>query len=261
MSDSSRVGVHIPAEYQAAANALAGRFIMVTGATAGIGRSAALTYAAHGATVVLLARNVEKLESVYDAIEAAGGPQPAAIPFDLLQDDEEVYLEMARVIGEQLGQLDGVLLNAGILGERRALEQASWNRWRDVMQVNVNSQFLTVKSLMPLLREAPRASVVFTSSGVGRSGRAYWGAYSVSKFATEAMMQILASETENTSDIRVNCINPGATNTAMRRTAYPGEAPDSNPSPEAIMRSYIYLMDDASADRTGYSFDAQQPRT
>jgi NAD(P)-dependent dehydrogenase (short-subunit alcohol dehydrogenase family) len=75
------------------------------------------------------------------------------------------------------------------------------------------------------------------------------------------MMQILASETENTSDIRVNCINPGATNTAMRRTAYPGEAPDSNPSPEAIMRSYIYLMDDASADRTGYSFDAQQPRT
>jgi NAD(P)-dependent dehydrogenase (short-subunit alcohol dehydrogenase family) len=139
------------------------------------------------------------------------------------------------------------------------MEQSSWNRWRDVIQVNVHSQFLTVKALMPLLRAAPQASIVFTSSGVGRQGRAYWGAYCVSKFATEAMMQILASETENTSNIRVNCINPGATNTAMRRSAYPAESPASNPAPEEIMPAYVYLMDDRSADQTGYSFDAQIP--
>lgn len=259
MTDQPKVGARIPDDYQAAAGALSGKTILVTGASDGIGRAAALEYAALGATVVLLGRDVKKLESVYDAIEAAGGPQPAAIPFDLMQDTEEAYLELARVIEEQLGRLDGVLLNAGILGERRAVEQSSWNRWRDVIQVNVHSQFLTVKALMPLLRAAPQASVVFTSSGVGRQGRAYWGAYSVSKFATEAMMQILASETENTSNIRVNCINPGATNTAMRRSAYPAEAPSSNPSPEAIMRTYVYLMDDRSAEQTGYSFDAQAP--
>lgn len=255
--DQQTVGIAVPDGYQADPAALAGKTILVTGASDGIGRSAAVSYAAHGATVVLLARNVERLESVYDAIEAAGGPQPAAIPFDLAQDTEEAFIALAGVIEEQLGRLDGLLLNAGVLGQRRPLEQSAWNDWRDVIHLNVHSQFLLVKSLMPLLREAPKASVVFTSSGVGRTGRAYWGAYAVSKFATEGMMQVLASEMENTSDIRVNCINPGATNTAMRRAAYPAEEPGSNPSPEEIMRSYLYLMDDVSAGRSGCSFNAQ----
>jgi NAD(P)-dependent dehydrogenase (short-subunit alcohol dehydrogenase family) len=252
-----RVGLHIPAHYSPDPEALAGKTILVTGASDGIGRSAALHFAQHGATVVLLARSVEKLEAVYDAIEDAGGAQPAAIPFDLKNDNEEAYVELANVVSEQLGSLDGLLLNASVLGERRPLEQASWGAWREVMQVNVNSQFLLLRALLPLLREAASASVILTTSGVGREGRAYWGAYSVSKFATEAMMQILANETENTSNLRVNCINPGATNTAMRRMAYPAEQPDSNPSPDAIMRSYLYLMDDASNGVSGNSFDAQ----
>lgn len=257
MTDTTRVGVHAPGDYIPAPNALTGKTILVTGASNGIGRAAAEAFAAHGATVILLARSAEKLEAVYDAIEASGGPQPAALPFDLAIDREEAYLEMANVIADQFPCLDGALLNASILGERRPLEQTSWRGWRDVMQVNVDSQFLTLKALMPLLRAAPRASLVLTTSGVGRAGRAYWGAYSVSKFATEAMMQILASETERTSEVRVNCINPGATNTAMRRAAYPAEAPDSNPSPQALMRSYLYLMDDISHGVSGYSFDAQ----
>ncbi|WP_439105909.1 YciK family oxidoreductase [Congregibacter sp.] len=257
MPEQTRTGILIPQNYQPSAKALAGKTILVTGASDGIGRSAALSYAAHGATVVMLARNVEKLEAVYDQIEALGGPQPAAVPFDLSQDNEEAFISLAGVIEEQLGNLDGLLLNASILGQRRAIEQSAWNDWRDVMQLNVHSQFLTAKSLMPLLREAPRASIVFTSSGVGRAGKAYWGAYAVSKFATEGMMQVLADETENTSNIRVNCINPGATNTAMRRAAYPAEEPSSNLSPDAIMRSYLYLMDDASTGRTGCSFNAQ----
>ncbi|MEO1080470.1 MAG: YciK family oxidoreductase [Pseudomonadota bacterium] len=251
-------GVHnVPGDYTPSPGALAGRTILVTGGSAGIGAAAARSYAAHGATVILLGRDIPRLETVYDAIEEAGGPQPAAVPFDLAQDGEEPFLELANTLGEQFEHLDGLLLNASVLGERRPLEQISWASWRDVMQVNVHSQFLTLKALMPLLHEASSPSVVLTSSGVGRQGRAFWGAYSVSKFATEAMMQILAAETENTGTLRVNCVNPGATNTAMRRAAYPAEDPTTNPEPEEIMRTYLYLMDDASAGVTGHSFDAQ----
>lgn len=255
--NGERIGVAIPERYRPDAGTLHGKTILVTGASDGIGRAAAASYARYGATVVLMGRSREKLEQVYDAIEAAGGPEPVAVPFDLAQEAEEPFFDLAAAIGGQLPHLDGLLLNAGILGERRSLEQTTWKAWREVMRINVDSQFLCIKALMPLLREAPRASLVFTSSGVGRAGRAYWGAYSVSKFATEAMMQILADETENTSAVRVNAINPGATNTAMRRAAYPAEPPDSNPAPDALMRSYLYLMDDASIGVTGISFDAQ----
>jgi len=257
MTDNARIGVHIPADYQPAADALAGRNIVVTGATSGIGRSAALSYARHGATVILVARNEERLVVVYDAIEAAGGPRPIAVPFDFHSELEHDYAALAAAIGEELPQLDGVLLNAGILGERRPMAQYHWDVWKEVMQVNVNSQFLTARALLPLLEAAHRPSLVFTSSGVGRIGKAYWGAYSVSKFANEAMMQLLANETENTSPLRVNAINPGGTNTAMRRAAYPGEHPEENPHPDDIMNTYLYVMDDASADCTGISFDAQ----
>lgn len=252
-----RVGARIPAGYRCAPGALEGKTILVTGASAGIGRAAALSYAAHGATLLLLGRDHDRLAEVYDAIEESGAAQPAAIPFDLARDDEEGYDELAGVIGQQFPRLDGLLLNAGMLGERRPLAQAGWRQFREVMQVNVHSQFLLLRALVPLLEAAPAASVVFTSSGVGRQGRAYWGAYAVSKFATEGLMQVAAAEMENTSSMRVNAINPGATNTAMRRTAFPGEAPTSNPDPDAIMPAYLYLMDDLSRGVTGVSFDAQ----
>ena len=255
--NETRTAIAIPADYEPAPDALMGKTLLVTGASDGIGRAAAESYARHGATVILLGRDVGKLEAVYDAIENAGGPQPAAVPFDLEQDTEEPYFELANAISPQFPRLDGLPLNAGVLGERRPLEQTTWNSWKKVMQVNVHSQFLCTKALLPLLHVAPHASLVFTSSGVGREGRAYWRAYSVSKFATEAMMQILASETEKTSEVRVNAINPGATNTAMRRSAYPAERPTNNPAPEALMRSYLYLMDDASIGVSGFSFDAQ----
>ena len=247
----------IPEHYTAQRQCLCGKTLLVTGASDGIGRAAALAYAAHGASVVLLARKVDKLAAVYDAIEAAGGRRPTAIPFDLSHDSEAPYLELARVLEDQCGHLDGLLLNAGVLGERRPLEQTPWSRWREVMQINIDSAFLTLKALMPLLRAAPRASVVLTSSGVGRRGRAYWGAYAVSKFATEGLVQVLADEMENTARVRVNAINPGATNTAMRRAAYPGEQPTDNPAPEEIMRPYLFLMDDVSASVNGQSLDAQ----
>ncbi len=125
------------------------------------------------------------------------------------------------------------------------------------MQVNVNAQFLLTRHLLPLLQAAPAASIIFTSSGVGRTGKAFWGAYAVSKFATEGFMQVLASELENTSQVRVNSLNPGATNTAMRRTAYPAELPTDNPAPEDIMATYLFLMGDDSTGVTGQAFNAR----
>lgn len=247
----------VPEHYTPAADLLANRTILVTGAGDGIGRAAALAYAAHGATIILTGRTVSKLEATYDAIEAAGGCQPAIVPLDLATAGEDEAAQLAAAIGSTFERLDGLLHNASILGERRPLASASWKAWQEVMQVNVHSQFLLTRALLPLLEASQRASVVFTSSGVGRTGRAYWGAYAVSKFATEGLMQVLADELENTSDIRVNSLNPGATNTAMRRSAYPGEVPTDNPSPEAIMPAYLYLMGDDSAGVTGAAFNAR----
>lgn len=246
-----------PAHYRATADLLHDKTILVTGAGDGIGKAAALTFAAHGATVILLGRTESKLDAVYDEIESAGHPKPAVVVMDMASVTEEQCLHLAQGLADEFGRLDGLLHNASVLGERRPVESATYAAWQEVMQVNVNAQFLLTRHLLPLLQASPSASVVFTSSGVGRAGRAFWGAYAVSKFATEGFMQVLSSELENTSNIRVNCINPGATNTAMRNAAYPAEPPTNNPSPNEIMGVYLYLMGDDSAGVTGVSFDAQ----
>ncbi len=246
-----------PAGYQAAPDLLRGKTILVTGAGDGIGRSAALSYAAHGATVILLGRTESKLEQVYDQIEAAGGPKPALVALDLATATEDNILHLATGLAGEFSHLDGLLHNASILGERRPIENAGYASWQQVMQVNVNAQFLLTRHLLPLLQAAPAASIIFTSSGVGRTGKAYWGAYAVSKFATEGFMQVLASELENTSRVRVNSLNPGPTNTGMRRAAYPAETPTDNPAAEDIMSTYLYLMGDDSVGITGRAFNAQ----
>ena len=234
------------------------RVILVTGAGYGIGRTAALTYARAGATVILLGRTQEALNDTYDLIEAENLPQPAVLPFDLEETDEEKFRQLAQAIEENFGHLDGVLLNAGVLGQRAPLQTYHWDTWQKVMKINVNGQFLLTKHLIPLLREAPAdASLIYTTSSVGREGRAYWGAYSVSKFATEGLMQVAAQELENTSDIRVNCINPGATRTGMRAAAYPAENPATVKPASEIMDLYLHLMSPASIGTHGQSLDAQ----
>ena len=247
----------IPENYTPAADLLQERAILITGAGAGIGRSAALSFAAHGANVILVGRTLEKLEAVYDSIEAAGHPQAAIFVVDMLTATPEDFQGLAESIEQEFGQLDGLLHNASILGQRRPIAQADAQQWQDVMQVNVNAQMMLTQALLPLLEKSTSASIVFTSSGVGRKGRAYWGAYAVSKFATEGLMQILADELENTSSIRVNSLNPGATRTAMRATAYPAENPNSLPTPEDIMPAYLYLMGDDSLEIKGRALDAQ----
>ncbi len=254
----SETQIHtLPANYTATTDLLGDKVILVTGAGDGIGRVAAITFAQHGATVVLAGKTLEKLEAVYDEIEAMGLPQPALCPLDLMATDLDTYKNVAEVIEEEFGRLDGLLHNAGVLGDHATLASYKPKPWLDVMQVNVNGAFLLTQALLPLLKQSPCASVVFTSSSVGRKGRAYWGAYAVSKFATEGMMQTLADELDSISKIRVNCINPGATRTRMRAQAYPAENPETLPTPEAIMPLYLYLFGDDSVNTNGCTFDAQ----
>jgi len=247
----------IPHPYQPPKDFLTGRNVLVTGAGDGIGAAAARAYAAHGATVILLGKTQTKLESVYDRIVSDGSPEPIINCHDLSNPDEAPYSKLAELIDSELGCLHGLLHNASVLGPRTPIEQISLNDWNTVLQVNLTSNFLLSKHLLNVLRAANQASVIFTSSGVGRAGRAYWGAYSVSKFGVEALSQILADEHGNTSHIRVNCLNPGATNTQMRRTAYPAEHPDKNPRPDQILDAYLYLMGADSAHLNGQSLNAQ----
>lgn len=244
-------------QYQAPDNLLDGRVIAVTGAGDGIGAEAARTFAAHGATVILIGRTVPKLEEVYDQIEKAGGAQPGIYPISLDGAVEKDYRDMHDRLEEVFGQLDGLLHNAGELGQRTPIANYTLASWQKVMQVNVTAEFLMTKALLPLLEKSDSASIIFTSSGVGKVGKPYWGAYAVSKFAIEGLSQVLAHELEGTSNIRVNCINPGATRTRMRATAFPAEDPATVTTPAAIMPTYLYLMGSASEGITGQSLDAQ----
>lgn len=242
--------------YQPTADFLKDKVILVTGATGGIGKEVALDYAKHGATVVLLSRDTRKLEHVYDEIEGKGYPKPAFLPVNLQDNNPETYQKVADVIEEEFGRLDGLLHNAGDLGVLSPIEHFDDETWFRVMQINVNAEFLLTKYCIPLLKKSKSSSLVFTSSGVGRQGKAYWGAYAVSKFANEGMMQVLADELE-TSSIRVNSINPGATRTQMRANAYPGEDPATLPTPSDISPAYLWLMDSASSESNGQAIDAR----
>lgn len=243
-------------DYTAPADLLKDRVILVTGAGRGIGAEAARTYAAHGATLLLLGKTEKRLNAVYDEIVAAGHSEPVVIPLDLEKAAPEAYQELAAMVESEFGRLDGLLHNASILGPRTPLEQLAGENFAKVMQINVNAMFMLNSAMLPLLRLSKDASVIFTSSSVGRKGRAYWGAYAVSKFATEGLMQVMADECDDTS-IRANSVNPGATRTDMRAHAYPGENPLNNPTPAEIMPVYLYLMGAESTGVTGQAFDAQ----
>ncbi len=162
---------------------------------------------------------------------------------------------MANIEG-QFGRLDGVLHNAGLLGVLSPLDQIEEQAFDDVMQVNVKAQFLMTQALLPLIKKAPQGRVVFTSSTVGHIGRAFWGSYAISKFATEGMMQVLADELSDTA-VRVNAINPGGTRTGMRASAFPAEDPNTLKTPADIIPLYVYLMAPESQAVHGQCIDAQ----
>ena len=246
-----------PARYRPAADLLDGRVILVTGASSGIGRAVALELARHGAAVVLTGRSARKLESVYDEIAALGRARPAYVPLDLENALAADFDALAAAIGREFGRLDGLLHNASILGVRAPVRFHDVPTWCRVLQVNLTAAFALTQVCLPLLEQSPDGSLVFTTSGVGQRGRAYWGAYAVSKFGTEGLAQVLAHEYEG-HRLRVNLVNPGAVRTAMRPLAYPAEDATRLRAPEEITATYLYLLGPESSGVTGARFDCQR---
>lgn len=244
-------------DYQPSPDLLRERVILVTGAAAGIGRAAARAFADYGARVILLDRERDPLDSLYDEIEAAGGPEPAIFPFDLQTHEEGAYLGLAATLEGAFHHLDGLLHNAAVAPLLSRIDDYDLSLWDQVLQVNLTAPFLLTQACLPLLRRAQDASVVFTSDRVGRAGRAYWGAYGVAKFGLEGLMQILAEETRDTSPIRVNSIDPGPVRTQLRARLYPGEAHERLAAPDAILSLYLYLMGPDSLGVTGQALSAQ----
>lgn len=244
-------------EFDSPGNELEGRVILVTGAGDGIGRAVALELARHGASLVLLGRTQAKLERAYDEIMSLDAPEPAICPLDLAKAQWPDYMAIGEGVASDFGRLDGILHNAGMLGDRSPIEHHSVSAWQRTLQVNLTAPFMLTRACLPLLKQSPDASVLFTSSGVGHKGRAYWGAYAVSKAGLENLAETLADELEVNTKIRVNTINPGPIRTAMRASAYPAEDSEKLLAPADITHAYIYLLGPASAGVSGRHFDIQ----
>ena len=233
------------------------KIILITGAGDGMGKAAAIEYASQGASVILLGRDIKNLEKTHEIIISKNAPSPMISLMDLSKADGNDYQELADNLFNKYGRLDGLLLNAAILGDRSPISQYDVSTWVNTIHVNLTSQFILTKSLLPSLEKSKSASVIFTTSGVGKIGKAFWGAYSVSKFGVEGLCQILTHEHQNDKTIRFNCINPGAIQTKMRKSAYPLEDPKKLLTPEDILDKYVWLMSDSSKEVDGQSIHCQ----
>jgi NAD(P)-dependent dehydrogenase (short-subunit alcohol dehydrogenase family) len=247
----------IPKDFTPDAGLLTGRAILITGAGSGLGRALAVECARAGASVILSGRNAAKLDSVYDEIEAMGAPQPAIAALDLASATAVDYDALARVIGEEFGKLDGLVHAAALLGDRTPLEQYDVPTWCKVLHVNLTAPFILTQVLLPDLRKSPDASVIFVSSGVVKQSRPFWGAYAVSKTGLESVRSMLSEELEGEANIRVNSINPGRMRTAMRAAAYPGENPNTVPTPQSVSGPFLYLLSARGRGIDGQFIDAQ----
>jgi NAD(P)-dependent dehydrogenase (short-subunit alcohol dehydrogenase family) len=232
------------------------RVILVTGAAMGIGRAVALAYARFGATVVLLDKQVPYLEKTYDDIMAAGGPEPAIYPLDLQGANNDDYEALANNIREQLGRLDGILLNAAWLAAFMPIKQHDLDLWSKMITINLHANFLIVKACLPLLEAADDPAIVFSTD---TTDKAYYGAFGVAKGAMNAFCDILAQEHENERDfIRVNRINSGPLRTSTRVLNFPGEHPDSLAHPEAVVGPYLYFMGPDAGKRSGEALNLER---
>ena len=243
--------IKIPTDFKPQTNCLKDKIILITGTGDGIGATAAKTFAKYGATIILLSKTEKKIVAVNDEIVNAGYPQPAIITLNLEKATSEDYAGLAYTIENEFGHLDGLIHNAAMFEGLSPIAQFDNTLWERIVQVNLHAPFLLSQAMIPLLKQSQDASMIFTSSSVAQQGRAYWGAYGVTKAAADNLMGILADELEIDTPIRVNSIDPGKVRTRMRALAYPGEDPMTVPAPEDIMDAYLYLMSIESKDVNG----------
>lgn len=247
----------LPKQFTPGADLLAGRVIMITGASGGLGRALALECARAGASVIVSGRNAAKLDRLYDEIEKTGAPRPAIAVLDLATATAIEYDRLAETIGREFGKLDGLVHAAALLGDRTPLEQYHVPTWCRVLHVNLTAPFILTQVLLPSLRQSSDASIIFVSSGVVKNPRPFWGAYAVSKMGLESVRSLLSQELDAEENIRVNSINPGRMRTAMRSAAYPAEDPNTLPSPASLTGPFLFLLSAQGRGVDGEYFDAQ----
>lgn len=220
------------------AQPLSGRIALITGASRGIGRAAALALAQAGAHVILVARTVGGLEETDDAIQKIGGTA-TLVPMNLR--DFDAIDRLGASIYERWGKLDAMLGNAGVLGPLTPLAQITPKAFAEVMEVNVTANWRLIRSMDPLLRQSDAGRVLFVSSGAAKKHTPYWGAYAVSKAALEMLALTYAAECAGTT-VKVNLLNPGPMRTAMRAKAMPGEDPATLPTPDQIAPQIVEML-------------------
>lgn len=243
--------------YQAPHDLLKDRVILVTGAGQGIGKTAALAFAAHGATVILHGKSTRKLEAVYDEIEAAGHPQPAIFPLNLDKAEDQDFAAMAAGIGEQLGRLDGILHNAAKMDRPQPLEDQSLEQWLQLLRINLAAPFALTRACLPLLKASPDASILMTSASQGHVPAPFWGGYAVAKSGIETLVRIWAQELDiYYPNLRINAVVPGPVQSPQRARTHPGEDRHSRPSPETLMPLYLYLLGQDSRGTSGQIIEA-----
>lgn len=232
---------------------LRGKVALVTGGSQGIGRAVAAAYAREGATVIVTARHLERLETAAAEIRKGGGD---VLPLRADVADRQQVQQLAGEIKRRSDGLHVLVNNASLLGPRVPILEYPEEDWEAVVAVNLHGPFFVIKACLPLMIPTGGGSIINVSSGVGRIGKPRWGAYAASKFALEGLTQLLAAELQP-FHIRVNAVNPGGTRTGMRAAAYPEEDPLTLPTPEQITPVFVYLASDESRDVTGKSLEAR----
>ena len=246
-----------PAQYEAAANLLAGRVILVTGATRGLGRAVALACAKHGATVVLNGRNTALLDAIYDEITGAGLAEPATLPLDLETAGWREYAQAAGLFEKQLDRLDGIAHCASHFEKLSPLDTQTIDEWERMLRVNLIAPFAINQACARLLRQSPDASVVVTSETHASSPAAFWGGYAVSKTGLETLARIQADEWSGQDHLRINTVVPGPINSPLRSKTHPGEISEDLPPPESLVPFYLYLLGPDSRGVSGQTFRPQ----
>ena len=231
-----------------------GKTILITGANRGIGKSLAKNFSNIGANIILLGKNEDSLNEVYDEIISCTKTKPLIIESDLNLLDLDGAHQIKKAIVNQYGVLDGLIYNAAKLGKMTSIEDYEDGLWKEIINTNLNSSFLIYKELIPILKAAPSGRIIFTSSGVAEVGKAYWGAYSVSKFAVKGLAEVIRDELDSTSNIKVFNYDPGATKTSMRASAYPGEDPNNLKDPDKLFSDYLWFFSEESQNSTQHYF-------